>query len=123
MVFIELKKKEIFMKTQIIDAKQHLSSISIFGDLDGNTSPKLLKEIESLIEQGTLNIILDLTQIEFISSSGIGVIAVSSKELSQKNGKIMIVCDNGKVLSLFDITNLSKVITIYKTLDDAVASF
>lgn len=110
------------MKTQIIDAEKHLGSISVFGDLDGSTSPTLLKEIDGLIEQGTLNVILDFSEIEFISSSGIGVIAVSSKDISQKEGKLIVVCDNKKVLSLFDITNLSKVITIYKTMDDAVAS-
>ena len=109
------------MKTKIIDAEKKLGSVSVFGDLDGSTSPTLLKEIAGLIEQGTTNIILDFTQIEFISSSGIGAIALSSKDLSQSDGKLSVVCDNRKVLSLFDITNLSKVVTVYQTLEEATA--
>lgn len=111
------------METKIIDEGKKLGTISVFGDLDGSTSPTLLKEIEGLIEQDMTNIILDFTEIEFISSSGIGVIAVSSKDISQKEGKLIVVCNNKKVLSLFDITNLSKVITVYKTMDEATATF
>ncbi|MBF0286187.1 MAG: STAS domain-containing protein [SAR324 cluster bacterium] len=110
------------METKVIDAEKKLGSISVFGDLDGSTSPTLLKEIEEMIGQGTTNIILDFTEIEFISSSGIGVIAVSSKDISQRQGKLIVVCSNKKVLSLFDITNLSKVITVFKTMDEALAA-
>lgn len=110
------------METKIIDADKKIGSVTVFGDLDGSTSPTLLKEIEGLIEQGMINIILDFSAIEFISSSGIGVIAVSSKDISQRNGKLIVVCNNKKVLSLFDITNLSKVITIHKTQEEALAA-
>lgn len=110
------------METKIIDADKKIGSVTVFGDLDGSTSPTLLKEIESLIEQGMVNVILDFSGIEFISSSGIGVIAVSSKDISQRSGKLIVVCNNKKVLSLFDITNLSKVITIHKAMDEAIAS-
>ena len=94
----------------------------MFGDLDGSTSPTLLKEIENLIEQGNTSIILDFTEIEFISSSGIGIIAVSSKDLSQRNGKLSVVCNNKKVLSLFDVTSLDKVVMVFKTLEEATAA-
>lgn len=110
------------METKILDADKKLGCIAVSGDLDGSVSPSLLKEIENLIEQGIVNVILDFSGIEFISSSGIGVIAVSSKDISQRNGRLTVVCNNKKVLSLFDITNLSKVITIYKNIDEALAS-
>ncbi len=110
------------METKIVDAEKKMSAISVSGDLDGSAAPKLLKEIEDLIEQGTKAVILDFTEIEFISSSGIGVIAVSSKDLSQRHGDLRVVCDNKKVLSLFDLTNLSKVVTVYKTLEAAIAA-
>ncbi|MGK5094888.1 STAS domain-containing protein [Deltaproteobacteria bacterium TL4] len=110
------------METKVVDAEKKIGSVTVFGDLDGSTSPTLLKEIEGLIEQGMINIILDFSGIEFISSSGIGVIAVSSKDISQRSGKLIVVCNNKKVLSLFDITNLSKVITIHKTMDEALGA-
>jgi len=110
------------METKVVDAEKKIGSVTVFGDLDGSTSPTLLKEIEGLIEQGMINVILDFSGIEFISSSGIGVIAVSSKDISQRNGKLIVVCNNKKVLSLFDITNLSKVITINKTMDEALGA-
>ena len=110
------------METKILDAEKKLGAVSVLGDLDGSTAPTLIKEIEGLIEQGTTHVILDFTKIEFISSSGIGAIAVSSKDLSQHEGHLSVVCDNKKFLSLFDITNLSKVVTVYRTLEEATAA-
>ena len=49
------------METKVIDADKKIGSVTVFGDLDGSTSPTLLKEIEGLIEQGMINIILDFT--------------------------------------------------------------
>ena len=109
------------MESKVIDRERKIGSVQVFGDLDGSTSPTLLREIEGLLEGGMINIIINLEGIEFISSSGIGVIAISSKDLSRRNGKIIVICNNKKVISLFNITNLSKVITVAKTDDEALS--
>jgi len=104
------------MESKVKNAEKKIGLVTVVGDLHGNTPPLLLKKIDALIAQGMVNIILDFSEIEFISSSGIGVIAMSSKNISKRGGKILVVCNQKMVLSLFDITNLNKIITVYKTM-------
>lgn len=107
------------MEARITNAAKKMGAVTVYGDLDGPTSPTLLREIDGLLERGMINIIIDISGVEWISSSGIGVIAVTKKDLSERNGKLILVCNNKKVISLMDITNLSKEVIMVKTIEEA----
>ena len=109
------------MESELIENKDGAGKISIKGDLDGSTSPALQKELDDMLDINNVSaLIIDLLEMDNISSSGIGVLAVASKEFSQRDGKLILVCRDKKVLNLFDITNLVKVVTIVKTFDEGL---
>ena len=93
------------------------------GDIDVRIASEFVEHITDLLDKRIVNLILDLSQTEFISSSGIGTIAIASKDVRRYKGRFVIVCHEIRLLSLFEITNLDKIITIFSSLEDAESSF
>lgn len=111
------------MDTKILDGTQQIVLLSTKEDLDATHASQLLETLKEVLEQGHLKIIIDLSKIDFVSSSGIGVLASTGKNLAQSSGKLMVVCQSEKIVSLFHITNLDRLIHIHSSLEEAQAAF
>ncbi len=109
------------MRTRIVN--QDMGWIQHTGDIDGETSPELIQHVSDLLEQNVACIVLDLTTTDFISSSGIGIIAVASKDAKRSDTNFVMVCAEPRLLSLFEITSLSKIIPVFESFEDAQTSF
>ena len=85
-------------------------TIHIEGRLDTTTSPKLSKELETSLE-GITQLVLDLTLLEYISSSGLRVLLSAQKAM---NGKGTMVVKNVSelVMEVFEITGFTDILTI-----------
>jgi len=106
------------MKTEI-----RYETILVEGNLDDSTSPELLRDIFELTEQGTVNLILDLNEVHFMSSTGIGLIIEAAKDLTKLGGELLLVCSNPKIISLLEMTRVANMIQIFETLLEAEAFF
>lgn len=111
------------MDTKILDGVPQIVLLSIKEDLDATHASQLLKTLKELVEQGHLKIIIDLSKIDFVSSSGIGVLASTGKNLAESSGKLMVVCEREKIVSLFHITSLDRLIHIHPSIEEAQAAF
>jgi len=78
--------------------------------------------LSQIIEDGNLNIILDMQDVEFIDSSGIGAIVTGLKRLGRR-GDIVISNVADPVMQMFSLTRMDKVFRIFKTQQEAAASF
>ena len=110
------------METKLLDAEKKIFLISTSKDLDATHTSLLLKELKTVLAQDALKIIIDLRKIDFVSSSGIGVLASTGKNLAQTSGKLTVVCENEKILSLLKITNLDCLISSYASIEEAQAA-
>jgi anti-sigma B factor antagonist len=72
------------------------------------------------INEGQELIVLDLTEVDFVDSSGLGAIVASLKMLGGK-GDLVIAGACDKVMSLFKLTRMDRVFQIFATKDEAVA--
>jgi anti-sigma B factor antagonist len=90
--------------------------------IDAHNSGELKETILHLIEQGEVNIIVQLEQVRFIDSSGLGALLAGHKNAAAKAGKMAIVNMQQQVLSMFELTRLDRVFEIYTDLTEAFDS-
>jgi anti-sigma B factor antagonist len=90
--------------------------------LDAHNSADLKTEMNRLFEAGTVNLIIDLKEVRFIDSSGLGVLVSGFKNASTRHGSIKLSGLQTQVKSMFELTRLHRVFDIFTTADDALES-
>ena len=91
--------------------------------LDAHNSDELKIEMNRLFESGTKNLLVDLKEVRFIDSSGLGVLVSGFKNASTHQGSIKLCSLQNQVKSMFELTRLHRVFDIYQTIDEALESF
>jgi len=89
------------------------------GEIDLRTSPRLRDAFLNLIEQKPAKIILDLSEVGYIDSSGVGTIVELKRKTARHKSKVILVALQPRVRSLFEITRLDAFFDIVETLDEA----
>lgn len=96
--------------------------VEVSGEIDVYTAPRLRETLVSLVDTGNYRLIVDMERVEFLDSTGLGVLVGGLKRVRAHDGGIDLVCTQGRILRIFRITGLSKVFNIFDTVDEAVAS-
>jgi anti-sigma B factor antagonist len=99
---------------------QCLPILEVEGEVDVYTAPKLKSRILDKIDQGFYKLIIDLTKVDFIDSSGLGVLVGGLKRVGPHKGKVILVINKSNIMKIFNITGLDKVFAIYQKTDDAI---
>lgn len=107
-------------KLEQIDGCQVLSILD--ERIDAHNSADLKAELLQLIEQHGGTIVVQLEQVRFIDSSGLGALLSGHKQAVAKSGKLVLVKIQQPVLAMFEITRLNRVFEIYADLDEASAA-
>lgn len=94
--------------------------LSLDGEVDVYTAPRLKEAIVEQVDSGCANIIVDLEGVGFIDSSGLGVLVSGLRRAKEKDGTIRLVCTRDTVLKIFRITGLDKVFPVFSGLDEAL---
>ena len=96
--------------------------IELGGEIDVYTAPKLRERLVSLVESGSYQLIVDMESVEFLDSTGLGVLVGGLKRVRNHEGWIDLVCTQSRILRIFRITGLNRVFDIYDTVPEAVAA-
>jgi anti-sigma B factor antagonist len=88
-------------------------TITLDGEVDVYTAPRLKEELVGLIQGGCTHLIVNLERVGFIDSSGLGVLVSALRRAREKDGAVRIVCTRDNVLKIFRITGLDKVFPIF----------
>jgi stage II sporulation protein AA (anti-sigma F factor antagonist) len=96
--------------------------VTLTGELDHHSAEEVRIKIDDRIDRASINkVIMDFAHVNFMDSSGIGVIIGRYKKLSMKRGTICIANANGSVERIFQLSGLFKIIKSYKTLGEALS--
>jgi anti-sigma B factor antagonist len=95
--------------------------IEASGEIDVYTAPRLRETLVSLADAGNYHLIVDMEGVEFLDSTGLGVLVGGLKRVRAHGGGIDLVCTQGRILRIFRITGLNKVFSIFDSVDDALA--
>jgi anti-sigma B factor antagonist len=96
--------------------------VSLGGEIDVYTAPFVRERLDEAVHEGRTNLIVDLTGVRFLDSTGLGVLVGRLKLTRSLGGSLRLVGRDERVLKVFSITGLDKVFEIHPTLDEALAA-
>src|ERR1700684_1503578 len=89
--------------------------IEVGGEIDVYTAPKLREKLISLVEAGSYHLIIDMEAVEFLDSTGLGVLVGGLKRVRAHDGWIDLGCTQGSILRIFRITGLSRGFSLHES--------
>ena len=110
---------DLTLTTREADGK---TIVAVGGEIDVYTAPKLRDKISELVATGAYDIVVDMHQVEFLDSTGLGVLVGGLKKVRAHDGSLRLVCNQDRLLKIFRITGLAKVFVIHETADEALAA-
>lgn len=96
--------------------------IEVTGEIDVYTAPRLRERLIDLVNQGHHWLVVDMEKVEFLDSTGLGVLVGGLKRVRANGGSLVVVCTQERLLKIFRITGLEKVFRIYGSVGDATTS-
>jgi anti-anti-sigma factor len=97
--------------------------IGIRGELDLSSAPDLEPALEEAVAAGDASVLIDLTDCEFIDSTGIALIVRAWQRIdSEGDGRMVICCGNHQVSRVLEITGLEHSISIHPSREQALAA-
>ena len=107
-----------------ISEKYNCVVIEFKGNVMGGPDTVSLNEkLHDLIESGKTNVVVDLAQVKFMNSSGLGMLIGALTTMRKAGGDLRIANASDKIESLLIVTKLITVFKHYPSLDEAVNSF
>ena len=94
--------------------------VTLQGEVDAHTAPKLGSCLFGLAEAGK-GVIVDLSEVTFLDSTGIGVLLHSLRHFSLRHARMVLVCPTERVLRPFQIAGLAGHLTIFDSREKALA--
>jgi len=106
-----------------VEAKNGLTVCHVDGEIDINSSPQIKKSFDKLISQKTPKLVINLSKVTYVDSSGLATLVEILKNMKSYGGRMRLACMSSKVKSLFEITKLEKLFEIMVDEESAVATF
>lgn len=104
--------------------KKNCVVIALKGNLMGGPAgAEFQKMVKDQIEKGETNLIGDLSEVDFMNSSGLGILIASLISLRKADGDFKLCSATDRIKSLLKVSKLFTVFDMYETLDEAVAAY
>ena len=110
---------DLTLATSEVDGK---TIVAVGGEIDVYTAPKLRDKITELVAEGVYQIVIDMEAVEFLDSTGLGVLVGGLKKVRAHDGSLELICTQDRLLKIFRITGLAKVFVIHDSADGALAA-
>lgn len=96
--------------------------LQVAGEVDAYTAPMLREQIRELAAKGAVHLIADLGQVSFLDSTGLGALVGGLKRLREAGGSLTLVIIAPRILRLFQLTGLTKVLAIQPSVAEAITA-
>jgi anti-sigma B factor antagonist len=94
------------------DGADGVAVVRVIGELDSATAPRLREELIGLINRGIRSVTVDLARLDFIDSTGLGVLVSAMKRLREHGGDLVLQSPKPSAMRVLEITGLTKVFAI-----------
>ena len=98
------------------------SVLEVGGEIDVATAPRLREQLIALVNDQHYRIVVNLDAVDFIDSTGLGVLIGALKRVRTHDGDLALVCTEPRILKVFEITGLLTVFAVHESVDAATAS-
>jgi anti-sigma B factor antagonist len=96
--------------------------VNVKGEVDLYTASKLKERLVDLAAGGHVRVVVNLDGVEFLDSTGLGVLIGGLKRCREKGGTLVLAAAREPVLKVLGITGLDRVFPIHDTVESAVSS-
>lgn len=94
--------------------------VEVAGEIHVSTASEFSEHLKGVERDGCQALVVDLSAVEFIDSTGLGVLITSLRRLGRAGGRMAVVCSNPTVLRLFEITGTDQTLDIRAELGSAL---
>ena len=94
-------------------------AVALGGSMDIATSPTVRAALSDAIDGGANHLIVDLTRLEFLDSTGLGVLIGAHRRVAERDGSLRLIVNEGPISRLLNITGLVAVFAVYRSPEDA----
>ena len=94
--------------------------LTVGGQIDMHTAPDFSRHLHAILSAEHRDVIVDLSRVEFMDSSGLSVLVGALKSLRSLNGTVRVVARSGQLQQLFDLTGVSRLLPLHPSLEAAV---
>ena len=100
---------------------EEVTVVEITGDIDGKTAPQLQEQISLLIQPGC-KIILNMTNVDYMSSAGLRMMLTTHRQVSGNNGQVLLAGVSEEIQETMSATGFLRFFTVYDTVEAALAT-
>ena len=102
------------------DKKNNIVILGLRGNLNVMTANLLEEKFTALIDRGERRLVVDFSQLDYISSAGLRVFLIAAKKLKSVQGKIVLSSLNAQIKEIFDISGFSSIFPMFNSREDAI---
>jgi anti-sigma B factor antagonist len=103
---------------------KHCDLLSLKGKVDSYTAPDLTKAIETLNKEGQFKIVLDMGELEYMSSAGFRALLIGQRNCKRYNrGEVILAAVPKKIMDALELTGFTPLFKVFEDVTTAVGSF
>jgi anti-sigma B factor antagonist len=92
--------------------------VRVSGELDLQAAPALKQALITVIGEGHLDVVVDMTDVTFLDSTALGVLAGRYRELRARGGSIAVICNNPNVLETLEIAGVGHALKLCQSREE-----
>lgn len=94
----------------VVTVLDNQAVISVIGELDFHSAPRLREQILQVLNGGVVDLVIDLSQMEFVDSSGLGVLVMGLKRMRDCDGSFKLRSPSANTSKVLEVSGLSKLL-------------
>lgn len=98
-----------------------VSIVAVSGEVDIYTASSLDERLSALVAEGHTRIVVDMRDVDFLDSTGLGVLVKTLKRVREQDGSLEVVASSDRILKVFRITGLDRVVTLHESMPETLA--
>ena len=109
------------MQTVYVEQKEGVSIFNLQGRIDASNSNQIHEKIMDEIESGASNIVINFSDVSYISSAGLRILVYTSKTMKKKSGTLSICAMSKNIEKIFQISGLMGLFDVHSNLESSLS--
>jgi anti-sigma B factor antagonist len=110
------------LKVCPLEGRDDILVIRVSGEIDSTSAERFREELVGMIGETTRHLVLDLGEVTYINSSGLGALVAAYKRVKASDGSLRLCHVRGMIAKVMELIRLDKMVEMYETEEEALAT-